>query len=149
MVFTEISNVFLFAWVSTFQSGNFQNLSKAYLFSLDQSELVNGLSGQDNFSVIWVPSPNPWKQGGCLWCSSEGTCFEASSSETWHWCYQLSAERSWVSHASSLHPDFSICHLGLMVSCAWGPVRIIDDGQMIPACSPVDNECLINASWSD
>ena len=53
MVFTEISNVFLFAWVSTFQSGNFQNLSKAYLFSLDQSELVNGLSGQDNFSVIW------------------------------------------------------------------------------------------------
>ena len=53
MLFTEITNVFLFAWVSTFQSGNFQNLSKAYLFCLDQSELVHGLSGQDNFSVIW------------------------------------------------------------------------------------------------
>ena len=148
MVFTEITNVFLFAWVSTFQSGNFQNLSKAYLFSLDQSELVNGLSGQDNFSVIWGTFAKSLETRWMSVCSSEGTCFEASSSETWHWRYQLSAERSWVSHASSLHPDFSIYHLGLMVSCAWGPVRIVDDGQMIPACSPVDNECLINASWS-
>ena len=53
MVFTEITNVFLFAGVSTFQRGNFQNLSKAYLFCLDQSEFVKGLSGRDNFSMIW------------------------------------------------------------------------------------------------